>query len=140
MKTISSLLIANRGEIAIRLMASAKKMGIKTYAIKTAKEPKALYLRFADEIIDLTEQEDEIPEFLDVHKLVNTAKQHGIDAIHPGYGFLSENPYFAEKCAEEGIVFVGPSAESIFRMGNKTIAKQIAKNMGYPCLKAAPEA
>jgi acetyl-CoA carboxylase biotin carboxylase subunit len=135
--SIKSLLIANRGEIAIRIMSTAKKMGIKTYAIKTAKEPNELYLSEADEVIEFTDYLDEVPEFLDIESIIETAKKHKIDAIHPGYGFLSENPYFAKRCEEEKIIFIGPAPDAIYKMGNKTIAKQIASKHGIPLLKGS---
>ncbi len=137
MKKINSILIANRGEIAIRIIKTAKKMGIQTYVIKTAKEPNAIYLNFADYICDFTERFDEIPEFLDVEKLIETAVEYKIDAIHPGYGFLAENPYFAQRCEEEKIEFIGPSADVIYKMGNKTIAKQIARKYKIPLLEGS---
>ena len=134
---IKSLLVANRGEIAIRICRTAKKMGIKTYGIKSAKEPKAYYLSFLDEIIDFSDEGDDVPEFLDVERIVNSAKSYQIDAIHPGYGFLAESPYFAQRCEEEGIIFVGPSAEAIYKMGNKTIAKKIANKYKIPLLQGS---
>ncbi|MBN1951112.1 MAG: ATP-grasp domain-containing protein [Bacteroidales bacterium] len=134
---IKSLLIANRGEIAIRICRTAKDMGIKTFGIKTAKEPKAHYLSFVDEIIDFCDEGDDVPEFLDVERIVQTAKGHNIDAIHPGYGFLAESPYFAQRCEEEGINFIGPSPEAIYKMGNKTIAKGIAKKYKVPLLQGS---
>ncbi|MBN2348318.1 MAG: ATP-grasp domain-containing protein [Bacteroidales bacterium] len=134
---IKSLLIANRGEIAIRIVKSAKKLGIKTYGIKTAKEPNALYLSHVDHIIDFTESAEEIPEFLDVERIIEATKSNQIDAIHPGYGFLAESPYFAKRCEEEKINFIGPSASVIYKMGNKTIAKQIANKHNVPLLKGS---
>jgi acetyl-CoA carboxylase biotin carboxylase subunit len=134
---IKSLLVANRGEISIRICRTAKELGIKTYGIKTSKEPKAYYLNFLDEIIDFTDNADDIPEFLDVERLVIAAKDNKIDAIHPGYGFLAESPYFAQRCEEEGIVFIGPSPEAIYKMGNKTIAKKIASINKIPLLKGS---
>jgi acetyl-CoA carboxylase biotin carboxylase subunit len=132
---IKSILIANRGEIALRIMRTAKKMGIKTFAIKTFKEPNAWYLEEADEIIDFSEcSDDNIPEFLDIERIVYNAKKSQVDAIHPGYGFLAENPDFARRCEEEGIIFIGPSHDAIFRMGNKTIAKDLAKKHNVPLL------
>ena len=123
---IKSLLIANRGEITIRITRTAGKLGIKTYGIKTSKEPNAHYLTFVDEIIDFSDSTNDIPEFLDVERIVNSAKKNKIDAIHPGYGFLAESPFFAQRCEEEGILLIGPSPQVIYKMGNKTIAKQIA--------------
>ena len=134
---IQSLLIANRGEIAIRICRTAKNLGIKTYGIKTIKEPKAYYLEFVDEVIDFCESMDEVPEFLDVERIVNIAKEFKIEAIHPGYGFLAESPYFAQRCEEEGIIFIGPSAETIYKMGNKTIAKRIANRYQVPLLRGS---
>jgi acetyl-CoA carboxylase biotin carboxylase subunit len=134
---IKSLLIANRGEIAVRINETAKKLGIKTYGIKTVKEPNALYLRLVDDVIDFSRSLDEIPEFLDVEKIIEAAGQNKIDAIHPGYGFLAENPYFARRCEEENIIFIGPSASAIYKMGNKTIAKQIAQKHKVPLLQGS---
>jgi acetyl-CoA carboxylase biotin carboxylase subunit len=134
---IKSLLIANRGEIVIRVCETAKKMGIRTYGIKTAKEPNAFYLNFLDEIIDFSDDVEEIPEFLDVDRLINAAKTHNVEAIHPGYGFLAESPYFAQRCEEEKILFIGPSADMIYKMGNKTIAKQLARKHNVPLLQGS---
>ena len=137
MMKIKSLLIANRGEIAIRIAASAKKSGIKTYGIKTAKEPNAFNLRSVDEIIDFSQDLEELPEFLDIERIIEAAKNHNIQAIHPGYGFLAESPYFAKRCEEENIIFIGPSASAIYKMGNKTIAKQIATKQRVPLLQGS---
>jgi len=134
---IKSLLIANRGEIAVRITETAKKLHIKTFGIKTAKEPNALYLRLVDDVIDFSQSLDEIPEFLDIERIIEAARQCKVDAIHPGYGFLAENPYFARRCEEEKILFVGPSALAIFKMGNKTIAKQIAQRYQVPLLQGS---
>ena len=131
---IKSILIANRGEIAIRIIRTARKMGIKTYVIKTAKEPGAWYLDEADEIIDFTESFDDTPEFLDIERIIYHARQHHVDAIHPGYGFLAENPDFARRCEEEKIIFIGPSHDAIYRMGHKTIAKDLAREQKVPLL------
>ena len=132
---IKSILIANRGEIALRIIRTAKIMGIKSYVIKTNKEPNAWYLEEADGIIDFSESFDSnIPEFLDIERIVKHARERKIDSIHPGYGFLAENPEFAKRCEEEGIIFIGPSPDAIYRMGNKTIAKELAKEHDVPLL------
>ena len=123
---IKKILRANRGEIAIRIMKTARLMGIRTVAVKTAAEPNAMYLSFADEVFDNSEDTSEIPVFLDIEKLIETALITGADAIHPGYGFLAENPYFANKCIDNKIEFIGPSPDAIYKMGNKTIARKIA--------------
>ncbi len=134
---IKSLLIANRGEIAIRICKTCKEMGIKAFGIKTAKEPNAYYLQFLDEIIDFSEDIEDIPEFLDVDRLINAAVSNKIDAIHPGYGFLAESPYFAKRCEEGNILFIGPSSDIIYKMGNKTIAKQLARKHDVPLLSGS---
>jgi pyruvate carboxylase subunit A len=95
---IKRILIANRGEIAIRIMKTARKMKIETVAVKTAVEPNAMYLSYADIVYDNTEDSSDIPVFLDIHKLVAIALKTEADAVHPGYGFLAENAYFADKC------------------------------------------
>ena len=135
--SIQSLLIANRGEIAIRVARTAKRMGIKVYGIKTSKEPTALYLEHMDHIIDFSEVVEDIPEFLDVERIITSAVEHKVDAIHPGYGFLAESPYFAQRCNDENILFVGPTADAIYKMGNKAIAKQIAHKHKVPLLKGS---
>jgi acetyl-CoA carboxylase biotin carboxylase subunit len=134
---INSLLIANRGEIAIRVIQTAKLMGIETWVIKTSKEPNALYLSAADHIIDFTDQAEDILEFLDIEKIVRSAKEHKINAVHPGYGFLAESPVFAQRCADEKIIFIGPSPDAILKMGNKTIAKQLARKHKIPLLEGS---
>jgi Acetyl/propionyl-CoA carboxylase, alpha subunit len=129
---IKKILIANRGEIAIRIMRSARKMNIGTVAIRTAAESGALYLSFADEIFDNSEDVSDIPVFLDIDKLISIALKTGSDAVHPGYGFLSENAYFAQKCFDNKIIFIGPSPDAIYKMGNKTIARRLALKIGIP--------
>ncbi|MFC2089667.1 acetyl/propionyl/methylcrotonyl-CoA carboxylase subunit alpha [Bacteroidota bacterium] len=134
---IKSLLIANRGEIAIRIMRTAREMGISTYAIKTAKEPNAWYLDEADHVLDFTECLSDTPEFLDIERIVYSIKENKIDAVHPGYGFLAENPVFARRCEEEKIIFIGPSSEVIYNMGNKTVAKELARKNDVPLLRGS---
>ena len=119
---IKSILIANRGEIAIRIARTARRMGVKTYAIRTKKEPNAVYLRKVDCVLDFPETDGSIPEFLDIKNLVKLAVDNNIEAMHPGYGYLSENPDFASACRDAGIVFVGPSAEIIHALGDKIVA------------------
>lgn len=123
---INRILIANRGEIAVRIMKTARKMNIETVAIKTSVEPSAMYLSYADIVFDNTEDESEIPVFLNIDRLIEIALKTGADALHPGYGFLAENAYFADKCLDHKIEFIGPSPDAIYKMGNKTIARGIA--------------
>lgn len=137
MMNISSILIANRGEIARRIIRTARKMEISTWVIKTGKEPNAWYLDEADHIIDFTECLSDTPEFLDIERIIHAARENKIDAIHPGYGFLAENPHFAHRCEEEKIIFIGPPADVIHNMGNKTIAKAIARKNNVPLLRGS---
>lgn len=129
---IKRILIANRGEIAVRIIKTARKMKIGTVVIKTAFEPKAMYVSQADVTYDNTEDQSEIPVFLNIEKLISIALETKADAIHPGYGFLAENAYFAQKCVENKIIFIGPSPDAIYKMGNKTIARRIALALKIP--------
>ncbi len=138
MKKIKRILIANRGEIAIRIMRTAKAMGIKCVAVRTAVEPNAMYLSMADIIHDDDEDASEIPVFLDVEKLIAVALATKCDAVHPGYGFLAENAYFADRCQVNGIIFIGPSHDAIYKMGNKTVARQIALKHKIPMAMGSP--
>ena len=126
------ILIANRNEIAIRIIRSAKKLGLTTYVIQGNREPDALYLEYADEIIPVKEDLTEKSIFLNPEAIVKLAVEHQVDMIHPGYGFLSENPDFAQLCQENGITFIGPSPELIRNMGIKTIAKKMAADAEMP--------
>jgi acetyl/propionyl-CoA carboxylase alpha subunit len=107
-------------------------MKIGTVAVRTAAEPNAMYLSFADEIFDNTEDISEIPVFLDIEKLIAIALQTGVNAVHPGYGFLAENAYFAQKCVDNNLIYIGPSPDAIYKMGNKTIARKLAMKNGIP--------
>jgi acetyl-CoA carboxylase biotin carboxylase subunit len=129
---IKRILIANRGEIAVRIMKTARRMNFKTVAVKTAVEPNAMYLALADVVYDNTEDISEIPVFLNIEKIIEIALKTKADAVHPGYGFLSENAYFAQKCIDKKIIFIGPSPDAIYKMGNKTIARKIALAAGIP--------
>jgi acetyl-CoA carboxylase biotin carboxylase subunit len=129
---IKRILIANRGEIAIRIMKTARIMKIETVAVKTVVEPDAMYLNYADIVFDNTEESSDIPVFLDIDRLIEIAMKTGADAVHPGYGFLAENAYFANKCHDNKIEFIGPSPDAIYKMGNKTIARRIAMANNIP--------
>ncbi len=128
---IQSILIANRGEIAIRISQTAKKMGIRSYMFLTHQEPNAYYLQFADEVIDASNHTF-TNIFMSVEKIVDYAVEYKIDAIHPGYGFLSENPFLAKECETRGITFIGPTHQHIEKMGNKGVARATAKSAGIP--------
>ncbi len=129
---IKRILIANRGEIAVRIIKTARMMKIETVVVKTAVEPNAMYLSLADMVYDNTEDASEIPVFLNIESLIAIALEIKADAIHPGYGFLAENAYFAQKCIDNKIIFIGPSPDAIYKMGNKTIARKIALALKIP--------
>jgi acetyl/propionyl-CoA carboxylase alpha subunit len=135
--SIQSILIANRGEIAIRIMKTARRMGLITWCFQTPQEANACYISFADEVICTPEKSSAMPVFLDVEAIVGYAKENHIDSIHPGYGFLSENPELARRCNEEGILFIGPSEASIRQMGDKSEAKKLAIQVGLPVIKGS---
>ncbi|MBV1879749.1 MAG: ATP-grasp domain-containing protein [Pseudomonadales bacterium] len=127
---MKKLLIANRGEIAIRIARAAHELGIQTAAIFSAEDTHALHRIKADTAIDL---EGASPgAYLDIEQIIQLANQHGCDAIHPGYGFLSENASFALACAENHITFIGPDSEQLTLFGDKTSARQLAKECGVP--------
>ncbi len=130
---INSILIANRGEIAIRIARTAKSMGIKTYMFLTHHEPNALHFEHADEVIDVSDN-TYINVYTNIDKLIEVALEYKIDAIHPGYGFLSENPYLPRECERNNIVFIGPSSAAINQMGNKGLAREMAIKSGIPVL------
>src|SRR6187549_2299595 len=111
MPKIHKLLIANRGEIALRVMRSAREMGIKTVAVYSEADRHALHVRYADEAICIGPPPSS-ESYLRIEKIIEAAQRAGADAIHPGYGFLSENEDFAEACEKAGIIFIGPSTES----------------------------
>ena len=119
---IQKILIANRGEIAIRVMRTCKEMGIRTVAVYSEADHTSKHVSYADEAvcIGLASSQD---SYLNADKIIQAAKQFAADAIHPGYGFLSENANFARRCKEEGIIFIGPTAESIEAMGDKISAR-----------------
>ncbi|MDX9747215.1 MAG: biotin carboxylase N-terminal domain-containing protein [Paludibacter sp.] len=128
----NKLLIANRGEIAIRIIRSAHKAGMAAVVFQSDREPDALYLEYADEIIMAEDSADEKPIFLNPEKIVKLALENEIELLHPGYGFLSENPDFAALCIDNGINFIGPSPQLIRDMGLKTVAKKMAIEAGLP--------
>jgi 3-methylcrotonyl-CoA carboxylase alpha subunit len=125
------ILIANRGEIAIRIMATCLEMGIQTVAVYSEADQHARHVYEADEAYCIGPA-PAAQSYLRIDTIIATAKKSGAEAIHPGYGFLSENATFAEACEEEGIVFIGPSSAAIRLMGSKIAAKQLAQSVGAP--------
>jgi pyruvate carboxylase len=135
---IESLLIANRGEIAIRVMRAATELGLRTVAIHSREDRFSLHRTKADESYLVGEGKGPIEAYLDIEDIIRIAKSARVDAIHPGYGFLSESPEFAESCAAAGIVFVGPRPDSMRRLGNKVEARNLAESAGVPVMPATP--
>jgi pyruvate carboxylase subunit A len=136
---IKKILIANRGEIAIRVMKTAQKMGIKTVAIYSTIDRNAPHVRFADEAVCIGEPPSN-ESYLLGSKIIKVAKELQVDAIHPGYGFLSENAAFAEEVEQNNIIFIGPNSEAIKIMGSKLAAKDAVKDYGIPMVPGIDKA
>jgi acetyl/propionyl-CoA carboxylase alpha subunit len=128
---MKKLLIANRGEIAVRIIRAAREMGIATVAVYSDADARAVHTLLADEAVGLGGSEP-AQSYLDIAKVLDAARSTGADAIHPGYGFLSERAEFAEACAEAGVTFVGPPPSAMRRLGAKSDAKQLAVEQGVP--------
>ena len=138
-KTIRKILVANRGEIALRVMRSAKEMGIATVAIYSEADRKAPHVLYADEAV-LLGPAPSAQSYLRGDKIIESAIQLGVDAIHPGYGFLSENGSFAQAVIDAGMIFIGPSSHSMEMMGNKLAAKHAVKDFDIPMVPGLDEA
>src|SRR5690606_31946997 len=130
-REIQKILIANRGEIAVRVIRTCRKMGITTVAVYSDIESEALHVRMADESVCLGPAASR-ESYLRTDKILAACKELGVDAVHPGYGFLSENADFAAACADAGVIFIGPKADSIVKMGDKTKARQTMMDAGVP--------
>src|SRR5882672_6389508 len=133
---IKSLLVANRGEIAIRVMRAANELGIRTIAIYSQEDRFSLHRMKADESYLVGEGRGPIEAYLDMADVLRVAREVGVDAIHPGYGFLSENPEFATACEGAGLIFIGPTAETMRELGNKVRARELAVRAGVPVMPA----
>lgn len=134
MNLFKKILIANRGEIAVRIIRSAKSLGIRSVAIYAEADNDSIHINFADEAycigaVELSET------YLNIDKIIDLAERTGCDAIHPGYGFLSENPEFVNACTKKGIVFIGPNTESMDLMGNKIKARRFIKSIDVPLVE-----
>lgn len=137
--TVQKILVANRGEIALRIMRTARKMGIQTVAVYSEADRNAPHVRFADEAV-LLGPAPSAQSYLRAEKIIEAAKKLGVDGIHPGYGFLSENAAFAKMVEEAGITFIGPRPHSIEMMGSKLAAKEAAKKFNVPMVPGIEEA
>jgi pyruvate carboxylase len=134
-KKIDKLLVANRGEIAIRIFRAATELHIRTVAVYTYEDRYSLHRYKADESYQIGKNDDPLKPYLDIEEIINVAKNVGANAIHPGYGFLSENVNFARRCREEGIIFVGPAPEVMEQLGDKIAAKLIAIKAQVPVIE-----
>jgi pyruvate carboxylase subunit A len=135
---IKKILIANRGEIAIRIMRACREMGIDSVAVYSEADKEALFAKYADEAY-LIGPAPASQSYLDIQKVINAAKQSGADAIHPGYGFLAENPRFAAACEKESLKFIGPSSRVLELMGDKVAARREMVKAGVPVVPGTNE-
>lgn len=134
-KLFKKLLVANRGEIAIRVFRAATELHIPTVAVYTYEDRYSLHRYKADEAYQIGADDAPLKPYLDIEEIIHVAKKNGVDAIHPGYGFLSENVHFVRRCAEEGITFVGPNPSAMDNLGDKVAAKTIARKAQVPIIE-----
>src|SRR5712692_10891787 len=132
------ILIANRGEVAVRILRACRELGIRSAAVFSDVDRKSLHVRLADEAYPIGPAPSR-DSYLRIDKLMDVAHRAGCDAVHPGYGFLAENPELPRACAAAGITFIGPSAEAMEQLGSKTAARQLARKAGVPILPGALE-
>ena len=137
----NKILVANRGEIAVRVMRTAREMGVRTVAVYSEADRNAPHVLIADESVFLGAS-DPLSSYLNIERIILAAKETGAEAVHPGYGFLAENPEFAERLAAEGLVFIGPPADVMAKLGEKTAARRIMTESNVPIIPGmtAPEA
>ncbi|NTV90162.1 MAG: ATP-grasp domain-containing protein, partial [Clostridiales bacterium] len=128
------VLVANRGEIAIRIIRACHELGIRTVAIYSDEDKRSLFRTKADESYQIGDKKGPVEAYLNIDEIISLSVKKGVDAIHPGYGFLSENPEFARKCEEAGIEFIGPTVDTMENMGDKIKSKIVAKSVGVPVI------
>ena len=134
------VMVANRGEIAIRIFRALNELGITTVAIFSKEDKYALFRTKADESYELDPDKGPVDAYLDIKRIIKIAKAKNVDAIHPGYGFLSENPEFVQACEDNGITFIGPSRQLMDRMGDKISSKQMAIECDVPIIPGVEHA
>ncbi len=139
-KRFKKILVANRGEIAIRILRAASELKLHTVAMYTYEDRYSLHRYKADEAYQIGPEEEPLKPYLDIEEIISLAKDKQADAIHPGYGFLSENVNFARRCREEGITFIGPAPETMERLGDKVAAKKLARELNVPLIEGSREA
>ena len=138
-KPIRKLLVANRSEIAIRVFRSAHELGVRTVAMYSHEDRFALHRFKADEAYRIGTAGEPLRSYLDIDAIITLARDHDVDAIHPGYGFLSENPKFAQACKDAGIIFVGPRVEVLEQLGDKLAARRLAQIANVPILSGSDD-
>ncbi len=138
-RPIKKLLVANRGEIAVRILRAASELKLSTVSIYTHEDRFSPHRYKADEAYQIGKDDEPLRPYLDVEGIIKVAKRNNVDAIHPGYGFLSENVTFARRCREEGIIFIGPSPEAMHKLGDKVAAKENAIAAGLPIIEDSKE-
>src|SRR5690554_2170785 len=136
---INKVLVANRGEIAIRIFRACTEISLRTVGIYTYEDRYALHRYKADESYQIGEDHEPLKPYLDMDAIIKVAKENAVDAIHPGYGFLSENPEFARKCEENGIIFIGPRVDVLQALGDKVRAKEVARQNDVPVIESNSE-
>ena len=133
---INKVLVANRGEIAIRIFRACTEIGIRTVGIYTFEDRYSLHRYKADEAYQIGDDSEPLKPYLDIDKIIEIAKENDIDAIHPGYGFLSENSKFAQACEYNGIIFIGPKVSVLKSLGDKVTAKEVAVKNNVPIIQS----
>ena len=133
------ILVANRGEIALRVMRTCREMGIASVAIYSDVDKNALHTRYANEAYHVGPSPS-LQSYLNADKIIEISKEAGVEAIHPGYGFLAENPEFAFKCVENKIVFIGPDSWAMAKAGDKIASRKFVKSEGIPVTPGSDEA
>ena len=134
-KFFKKIMVANRGEIAIRVLRAISELHIRSVAVYTHEDRYSLHRYKADEAYQIGSNTDPLKPYLDIEEIIAVAKENGVEAIHPGYGFLSENVTFATRCREEGITFIGPQPEVMAQLGDKVMAKKVARAASVPVIE-----
>jgi pyruvate carboxylase len=139
-KKIEKVMAANRGEIAVRIFRACNELGLKTLAIHSKEDSLNLFRSKADESYLIGENISPLAAYLDIDRIISLAQKKKVDAIHPGYGFLSENPQLARACEKAGVIFIGPPAAVLEKVGDKISAKKVAASCGVPVIPGSKAA